>query len=45
MNYSEKNQNFFIYIFYFILQNYTTVLKFISFDYQTPWRTTSTVGV
>jgi hypothetical protein len=36
---------FFIYILYlFILQNYTTVSKVISFDHRAPWRTAAVVG-
>jgi hypothetical protein len=38
------NEEFFIYISLFILQNYTTGSKFISFDHQTSWRTTIAVG-
>jgi hypothetical protein len=34
----------FLKYFLIILQNYTTVSKFIRFDHQTPWRTAATVG-
>jgi hypothetical protein len=34
----------FFYIFLIILQNYTTVSKFIRFDNQPPWATAATVA-
>jgi hypothetical protein len=37
-------KGFFIFIFYMFLQNYTTILKFIIFDYQPSWPTTTAMG-
>jgi hypothetical protein len=34
----------YLYCYLFILQKYTTLSKFISFDHQTPWRTAAAVG-
>jgi hypothetical protein len=40
----EREERIFYLYFLFILQNYATVSKFISFDHQTPWRMAATVG-
>jgi hypothetical protein len=43
-NCSFSFQNFLFILFKFILQKYTTVSKFISFDHQPPWCTAAAMG-